>query len=124
MSIPSLSPSFQDMIWFHRHQLLPQPHWDDQRLVNGSQTHSMFMEQLLDETTGTLWQQTSIQYYFYFLYVLEVFQFSINPVNTQNGCSSVYCIFSVLINSLPVTLPNFQSPQTLSHSLSFPNSFI
>ena len=66
-----------------------QPHWDIPRLAKGSQTYSRFMEQLLDETTGILWPRTPIQYYFYSLHILEVFQFPINPVDTENGCSSV-----------------------------------
>ena len=65
-----------------------------------------------------------IRYYFYYLHVLEVFQFPIYPVDTWNGCSSVTAYFQSVISSLHVPLSNFHPPWTLSHLPFLPNHSI
>ena len=49
LSILSLFTSFKDTIWFHGPLITPYLHWAMPWLEKGSQTHSSFVEQLLDE---------------------------------------------------------------------------
>jgi len=58
-----------------------------------------------------------IRCYFSFLHVLEVFQFSIYSVDTQNDCNSITAYLQSMISSLHVLFSNFHPSRTLSHSL-------
>jgi len=79
LSISSLFTSFWDTIQFHRHLITPYLHWDVPRLVKGFQTHSSFVEWLLNEPMGIDWPGNPTWCDFYSHTILEVFQFLIKP---------------------------------------------
>ena len=75
--IPTLSPSFQEMIQFHGHQMDLSSIKVLHQSMKGSQTHTRLVEQLLDKATDIPSGQGHIQFNFYFLHVIDVFQVSV-----------------------------------------------
>ena len=124
LSIPSLYTSFWDTIQTHGHFITPYLHLDVPQLVKGFADTRWFYGMTFEWNNPH--QLAMNPYLVWFLF--SICSWCVLAFNwlfdTLNSCISMCCIFSALISSIHVPLPNFWFPWTLSYSLSLPIPYI